>query len=810
MSQIALFGLSAILITLALVVWRARPQHSVNRWFASKALCLACWVSGIAGLQGGTNLDAWGRFTIASACLIPATFLGFTRCYPTPSRWPSSRLVWSILGVGVVLAALSLNTSLVVYDNVLTADGLTRKSGPLHPVFAIYVVLVLAAGLGVFIHKWRQARGLARAQLQYLGAGIIIASSGGIGINLLLPLITGRSTYSWFGPYFTFVFVVLVAHAIIRHSLMDLRPVISRGVTYILSIALVSITIVTLGRLVSSSWPTYTFTIPPEIAVVAFVTFIMLATPAKGAFDAIIDPYLYRGRLDYAFALRGATRRLSRLMQPAELANELQRILQDALVPESFVMLIRPLEGCLESIPGSEPTKVDLRTLDTLLVNHDNTVVIAVNPVGATGTMRLLHETLRAAGVEILMTLGRRGQLLGAVLLGPRRSGDAYFKNDLAFIESLADLASIALENGLLYSQRIQMLEYSDRLLESLDSAVVALDVAGRITSFNPAATKLLGVSDEYQGALMHVLPSEIGWALVLALSGGWHPREVEVTIDHATRGLLHVILSTAVLHDDEKRISGALVVVTDLSAVKALERNQRRVEHLAIMARFYAGIAHEIRNPLAAISNFIAMLPDRFDDPEYRDTVTRILPMEVSRIVRLADRLRLMAPSEGGKLSVVALSPLLHDIVAIHSSAAQEQQVKIELRCADELPKIQGDPGQIVQLFVNLLKNAVEAMPDGGIVMIEADHLPSRVGPGSIVVRVLDEGTGIDPAVRTKIFDPFFTTKPSGTGLGLSICREIADFHRARLTLLPRSIIDGGTIAEIEFPGLPLEAASA
>src|SRR3990172_2411593 len=135
--------------------------------------------------------------------------------------------------------------------------------------------------------------------------------------------------------------------------------------------------------------------------------------------------------------------------------------------------------------------------------------------------------------------------------------------------------------------------------------------------------------------------------------------------------------------------VSQGLVVVTDLSTIKALERNQRRVEHLAIMARFYAGIAHEIRNPLAAISNFISMLPDRFDDPEYRDTAVRLLPLEVSRIVRLADRLRLMAPSEGGKLSVVSLPPLLNDIVAIHSPAAQEQQVKIQLQCPDELPRI-------------------------------------------------------------------------------------------------------------------------
>jgi signal transduction histidine kinase len=540
------------------------------------------------------------------------------------------------------------------------------------------------------------------------------------------------------------------------------------------------------------------------------VALALLSNPAQRFFSRAIDPYLYRG-IEHPVALRGATRRLSRLMQPPELASELRQILAEVLVPESFSMLVKSLESdSLEHVSTETPSGLDPRILAAFHAGQSSTAVTVINPAQETGTAKQMHEHMRNAGIEITVTLGRRGQLLGVVLLGPRRSGDAYFKNDLVFIESLADLASIALDNAILYRQRIQMLEYSDRLLESLDSAVVAIDVGGRITSFNPAATKLLGVSDEYRGALMHVLPSEIGWALVLGISGGWHPREVEVTIDHAVRGILHVILSTAVLHDDEKRIYGALVVVTDLSAVKALEKNQRRVEHLAVMARFYAGIAHEIRNPLTAISNFIAMLPDRFDDAEYRDTAVRILPMEVSRIVRLADRLRLMAPSEGGKLSVVSLSPLLHDIVAIHSPTAQEQHVKIELRCPEDLPKIQGDPGQIVQLFVNLLRNAVEAMPDGGIVTIEADRSPGRLGAESIVVRVLDEGIGIDPTVRRKIFDPFFTTKPSGTGLGLSICREIADFHRARLALFPRSVIDGGTVAEVEFSAMSPESREA
>jgi len=807
----SLVVLSFLLVGLATYIWFARRDSKTNTRFAALTVCIAGWVLGIGGVESGIQTEVWGRIAFATASLIPTAFLAFSRVFPATSSWPTSALLRATLLIGSVLAFLAIATRLIAYDISLTPTGIQRTSGPLFPLFTVYFLVCMITALSVFIAKWRQERGQARAQLQHLGIGLVILSAGAITTNLLLPIATGRSTLSWLGPYFTLPFVALVGHAIIRHRLMDLRIFVSRGLAYAVVMALASALSITVARLVFPNWDAQTYFVHPNIVTITIVALAMLSSPAQRLFNRAIDPYLYRG-IEHAIALRAATRRLSRLMQPAELATELRQILAEVLVPESFTLLAKRFDSdSFEQLSSEGSTQLDPRIWATLQADQPNSVGILVVTSGEdAGALRPIHEALRALGVEIVVTIGRRGQLLGLVLLGPRRSGDAYFKNDLAFIESLSDLASIALENALLYRQRIQMLEYSDRLLESIDSAVVAIDIDGRITSFNRAATKLLGVSDEYRGAVMHVLPSEIGWALVLAVSGGWHPREVEVTIDHVVRGTLHVILSTAVLHDDEQRISGALVVVTDLSAVKALERNQRRVEHLAIMARFYAGIAHEIRNPLAAISNFIAMLPDRFDDPEYRDTAVRLLPMEVSRIVRLSERLRLMAPSEGGKLSVVSIPPLLNDIVAIHSPNAQGQHVKIALRCPEELPKIQGDPGQLVQLFVNLLRNAVEAMPDGGTVTIEADSSPGRYGAHSIVVRVLDEGTGIDPSVRAKIFEPFFTTKPTGTGLGLSICREIADFHRARLALSPRSLLDGGTIAEVEFPSVPADSLPA
>jgi signal transduction histidine kinase len=759
------------------------------------------WVLGIAGVESERHTEFWGRVTFAAASFIPATLLAFSRVFPAVHDWPSKHLARVALITACAWAVLSASTSLVAYDISKTTAGIQRTSGALYPLFAAYFLACSIAALRVFFDSWRRMRGLARAQLQYLSIGVLILSVGGITTNLLIPISTGRSTYSWLGPYFTLPLVMLVGHAIIRHRLMDLRPVIHRGLVYALLSALVSSVLIFARHWTftgaSERWPAQT-----DVLIVLFVTLAMMSVPAQTFFGRLIDPYLYRGRIEYSSALREATHRLSRLMPPGELAAELRFILTEAFIPESFTMVARPPEGGVLEDLSHESGDADLLTVAALMVEQSQPSVLVVNPSQERGARRAAHEALRQAGIEVVVALGRRGQTLGAVLLGFRRSGDAYFARDLAFIESLAELASIALENSLLYRQRIQMLEYSDRLLESLDSAVVAIDVEGKITSFNTAARHLFRLDEETRGLRLDVLPSEVSWALALALSGEWRPHEIEASIDNEASGVLPVILSTAVLHDDRETVTGALVVVTDLSRVKALERNQRRIEHLATMARFYAGIAHEIRSPLAAISNFISMLPDRFDDPEYRDTAARLLPIEVGRIVRLADRLRLMAPSEDGKLNAVALPPLLTDIVALHAPAAEEHRTRIVLNAAEDVPRILGDPGQLVQLFINIIRNGIESMPDGGTVTITVARARARNVRDRVVVRVTDEGTGIEATLRTKIFEPFFTTKPAGTGLGLSICQEIADFHRARLTILPR-LDRKGTQVQVDFAAL-------
>ena len=218
-------------------------------------------------------------------------------------------------------------------------------------------------------------------------------------------------------------------------------------------------------------------------------------------------------------------------------------------------------------------------------------------------------------------------------------------------------------------------------------------------------------------------------------------------------------------------------------------------------MGRAYAGLGHEIRTPLTTISNLVSLIPDRLEDPEFRDVLTRLIPGEVLRIVKLTERLRLMAPGDSAQLRPMSLERILSDLAAMQT--AYGDRVRIVLEVAKDLPMVRGDESQLVQLFINLVNNAFEAMPQGGVVLVRLGVSQSARERSAVVAEVIDEGVGISKEIAEKVFEPFFTTKPSGTGLGLSICREIADFHGATLSIYPRE--NGpGIIARIEFPLSP------
>ncbi len=205
-----------------------------------------------------------------------------------------------------------------------------------------------------------------------------------------------------------------------------------------------------------------------------------------------------------------------------------------------------------------------------------------------------------------------------------------------------------------------------------------------------------------------------------------------------------------------------------------------RRSEHLAALGRLLAGVAHEVRNPLAGIRSTVQLwqrLSDRARTPESMDAVVGA----VDRLDGLVARLLHFSRADAAEREPVDLNRLAAESLALIEAQAASQNVTLERDLAPGLPPVAGAANALRQVALNLLTNALQAMPKGGRL-----HCSTRLRPsgGAVEVRVADTGHGIAEADRPRLFEPFFTTRPEGTGLGLALCREIVLGHGGKIEL--------------------------
>src|SRR2546425_8141028 len=314
MIPLSLSLVAFVAFALALFVWGARADSATNRSFALFTLLAGFWIIGTAAFYYGIQLALYARFTFAAASFLPVALLNFARHYPTLSRWPTRRVIGVSVAIASLFATISLTTDLIVKRTLMTPSGPARDVGPAYPAFAVYFLIAWIMALIVFLVKFRGARGLARLQLYYLATGIFISGTGGIITNLLVPLLTGDSRYSWVGPLFGLVFVALVAHAIIRHRLMDLRLVIHRGLT--LAIA-VLVSLLPVAVFITFAWPRLSLHLETHelVAVLAAIALVSLLIPfIRDVAGRVLDRYVYRTHANYQRTVREASRALTRVL----------------------------------------------------------------------------------------------------------------------------------------------------------------------------------------------------------------------------------------------------------------------------------------------------------------------------------------------------------------------------------------------------------------------------------------------------------------------------------------------------------------
>jgi two-component system nitrogen regulation sensor histidine kinase GlnL len=332
-------------------------------------------------------------------------------------------------------------------------------------------------------------------------------------------------------------------------------------------------------------------------------------------------------------------------------------------------------------------------------------------------------------------------------------------------------------------------------VLAGLPDAVIAVDDTLRVVFWNAAAEVLTERSARRaEGRLLKEVfaaDASIVRRLSETLGTGESRSEAEGVIERPDHREVPVSIVTAPLFDHAGRAEAAVAVVRDLSRIRQLEAEVRRGETLAAAGRMAVGLAHEIRNPLGAIRGAVQLLGRELGAESPLREYTQVLLTEVDRVNRIIEMLLNLARPAPIHPVPLNLHQLLERVALLSEENARTRRVTIVRRYDPSLPPILGDEDRLMQVFHNLVRNAIEAMaerrPSHADDAGQPQHAVRQDGPGRraramVEAQVMDEGAGIPAAARARIFDPFFSTKAQGLGLGLAICHQVLEQHRGAI----------------------------
>ena len=328
----------------------------------------------------------------------------------------------------------------------------------------------------------------------------------------------------------------------------------------------------------------------------------------------------------------------------------------------------------------------------------------------------------------------------------------------------------------------------NENIIRSLSSGLVTLDDTGHVIAFNQAAQEILGVArrDAMGLDLASLVPEMADMLASLSLSASL--KRGEIATSRGTDGL-SLGVSIVPLQDHRKRVVGRIVNFQDLTQLRHLEEQMLRAQRLAVVGQLAAGVAHEIRNPLASISGSIELLrggPDLDDDSgALMDIVVREVDRLNTLITELLDYAR---PRESLRTSF-ALGEVIEETIRVFANDRRVPEVRVKFHSSQEENADAGpqlvfaDPAQVRQVVWNLLRNASEAMAQGGEIHVELHDVVAD-GESWAELVVSDQGVGIAEDQLERVFDPFFTTKSEGTGLGLATVHRIVTEHGGTITV--------------------------
>jgi PAS domain S-box-containing protein len=359
---------------------------------------------------------------------------------------------------------------------------------------------------------------------------------------------------------------------------------------------------------------------------------------------------------------------------------------------------------------------------------------------------------------------------------------------------------NLELERSLHEKEEAQ--SYLRTILERLPCGVVVLDQNGDLALCNPMASEALKQSctrsKQHKKSGQPILSAEMRNCLTTSASNSSHKEEVEISVTNNDRKRILATSGTPFTDAGGLRI-GTLHIIRDITEVKALQEQGKRVERLSAMGEMAVELAHEIRNPLGGVELFTSLLVKELsgDPKRWAENIRigiRTLNTIVSNMLHFANPI---SPA----FSEVDVHQIIEELLRFSEPIMRQRDVNVAINLAAENPIMQADPELLKQMMLNLIFNAMKAMPSQGTLTINTRTIETQDEDGGspqLELQICDTGIGIPPEHLSRIFDPFFTTNKNGTGLGLSVVHQIVERHSGRIRV--SSEVNCGTTFTILF----------